>query len=175
MLPAWFLRRAVINYIVANSPAPTHLVTCLPDRIPARVEVTPGDRVATTFPHDQYAASHAQTVSPGSVLPRSLIEEQFRKIARWPFVYKYSVLPIIHYFDMRSRLNSLTMPVLLINRANDALAPEEKTRWLAEHLPNCAGYHVVAGGERFFMYSQAETVNALIEEFLTLRTIRADN
>jgi pimeloyl-ACP methyl ester carboxylesterase len=177
MLPAWFLRRAVINYIVANSLA-THLAatylaparggpsihrdTCPPGRVP-------------TCPGDQDIASHSQALLPGSVLPRNLIEEQFRKIALWPFVYKYSVLPIIHYFDMRSRLNSLTMPVLLINRANDALAPEEKTRWLAEHLPHCAGYHVVAGGERFFMYSQAKTVNALIEEFLASRTIGADN
>ncbi len=175
ILPAWFLRRTVINYIVANSPVSTHLVTCPPDRIPARVEVAPSDRVATTFPGDQYRASHPQTILPTSVLPRDLIEEQFRKIARWPCVYKYSVLPIIHYFDMRSRLSSLTMPVLLINRANDALSPEEKTRWLAEHLPNCAGYHVVAGGERFFMYAQAETVNALIEEFLASRATAAGN
>jgi len=160
-LPAWFLRRIVINYIVANDPVGAHLVTC------------PQDRMSTTFPGDQDIASHSQAVLPGSVLPRSLIEEQFRKIALWPFVYKYSVLPIIHYFDMRSRLNSLTMPVLLINRANDALSPEGKTRWLAEHLPKCAGYHVVAGGERFFMYSQAEAVNALIEEFLTSRATAA--
>jgi pimeloyl-ACP methyl ester carboxylesterase len=151
ILPAWFLRRSVINYIVANGPASTHLT-------PSPAE-----------------ANQAQTVSPGSVLPRSLIEEQFRKIALWPFVYKYSVLPVIHYFDMCSRLAALTMPILLINRANDALSPEEKTRWLAEHLPNCAGYHVVAGGERFFMYSQAETVNALIEEFLTSRAAAAGN
>ena len=173
-LPAWFLRRAVINYIVANGPVATqpaaarvgpsiHRDTCPPGRVP------------TSFPRDQYLASQTQSVSPGSVLPRRLIEEQFRKIARWPFVYKYSVLPIIHYFDMRGRLNSLTMPVLLINRANDALSPEEKTRWLAEHLPNCAGYHVVAGGERFFMYAQAETVNALIEEFLASRATAAGN
>src|SRR6266851_5649060 len=96
ILPAWFLRRTVINYIVANGPA-------------------------------------------------------------------------------SARLAALTMPILLINRANDELSPEEKTRWLAGHLPNCAGYHVIAGGERFFMYSQAETVNALIEEFLTSRAIAAGN
>jgi pimeloyl-ACP methyl ester carboxylesterase len=171
ILPAWFLRRTVINYIVANGPASTRMA-------PARVEVSPRDRVATTFQkdtHEQYAENQAQKVPPGSVLPRSLIEEQFRKIALWSFVYKYSVLPVIHYFDMRSRLAALTMPILLINRANDVLSPEEKTRWLAGHLPNCAGYHVIAGGERFFMYSQAETVNALIEEFLTSRAIAAGN
>ncbi len=129
-LPAWFLRRIVINYIVAHAMSPGTDLTCR--------------------------------------LPRSLIEEQFCKIALWPFVYKYSVLPVIHYFDMRERLDQLTMPILLINREDDVLAPELKTRWLAEHLPNCAGYHVISGGERFFMYSQANIVNQFIEKFLSV-------
>ena len=127
-LPDWFLRRIVINYIVAH-----------------------------------------QTVSEGDVhdsLQRHLIEEQFRKIELWSFVYKFSVLPIIHYFDIREQLDQLTMPVLLINREDDVLAPEPKTRWLSEHLPNCVGYHVISGGERFFMYSQANIVNQLLEKFL---------
>jgi pimeloyl-ACP methyl ester carboxylesterase len=129
-LPAWFLRRIVINYIVANDP-----------------NTTTG-------------------TGPTRSLPRPLIEEQFRKIALWPFVYKFSVLPIIHDYDMRKRLDQLTMPVLLINRDNDVLAPEPKTRWLAGNLPDCAGYHVIPGGERFFMYSQADTVNQLVGKFL---------
>ncbi len=124
-LPAWFLRRIVINYIMA-----------------------------------QY------TSSPPAALPRYLIEQQFAKITRWPAVYKFSVLPIIHNFDIRQLLHRLTMPILLINRADDALSPEAKTRWLAQHLPICAGYHVIAGGERFFMYAQADQVNALIRAFL---------
>src|SRR5579875_2988359 len=99
-------------------------------------------------------------------LPPSLIDEQFRKIELWPRVYKFSVLPVIHYFDMRKRLASLIMPILLINRADDILSPEAKTRWLAEHLPHCAGYHVVAGGDRFFMYAQDQQVTPLIEAFL---------
>lgn len=123
-LPAWFLRRIVINYIVASqSPATTRL-------------------------------------------PRHLIEEQFAQIALWPAIYKFSVLPIIHNFDIRQLLHRLTMPVLLINRADDALSPEVKTHWLAQHLPNCKDYHVIAGGERFFMYAQAEEINALIRAFL---------
>ncbi len=101
-------------------------------------------------------------------LPRYLIEEQFRKIALWPAVYRFSVLPIIHYFDMRDRLDVLTMPVLLINREDDALSPEAKTRWLAQSLPNCLAYHVIAGKERFFMYAQAETVNSLMAQFLKI-------
>lgn len=126
LLPAWFLRRTVINYIVA----------------------------------------HALDNETAPALPRHLIEEQFSKIQQWPAVYRFSVIPIIHYFDMRSRLDKLTMPILLINRTDDALSPEFKTHWLAEHLPCCSGYHVVAGKERFFMYAQAEIVTPLIEEFL---------
>ena len=103
------------------------------------------------------------------VLPRHLIEEQFNKINQWPDVYKCSVLPIIHNFDIHKRVSELTMPVLLINRTDDALAPENSTRWQAEHLPHCIGYHVVSGREHFFMYSRAETVTPLIETFLSLQ------
>jgi pimeloyl-ACP methyl ester carboxylesterase len=131
-LPPWFLRRIVINYIVARHPA--------------------------------------SNTSPISSLPRHLIEEQFRKIALWPFVYKFSVLPVIHNYDMRKRLGQLTMPILLINRADDVLAPEPKTCWLARNLPDCAGYHIVSGGERFFMYSQAETVNQIMGKFLVMES-----
>ena len=133
-LPAWFLRRIVINYIVAQDPV---------------------------FDTD-----------PIRSLQRILIEEQFRKIAIWPFIYKFSVLPIIHNYDMRERLDQLTMPVLLINRGDDVLAPESETRWLSENLPNCAGYHVISGGGRFFMYSQADIVNQLIEKFLIIEAQR---
>ena len=129
-LPSWFLRRIVINYIVAHQTTSDIDLTCR--------------------------------------LQRNLIEEQFRKIELWPFVYKFSVLPVIHYFDVRDRLDQLTMPVLLINREDDVLAPALKTRWLSEHLPDCIGYHVISGGERFFMYSQASTVNQFIANFLGL-------
>ena len=55
-----------------------------------------------------------------------------------------------------------------VDREDDALAPEPTTRWLSEHLPNCVGYHVIAGGERFFLYSQANIVNQIIEKFLSV-------
>lgn len=113
-----------------------------------------------------YITAHHETNTTTPALSRHHIEEQFAKIARWPFVYKYSVLPVIHYFDMRERLSALTMPILLINRSDDALSPEYKTRWMAMQLPACAAYHVVPGRERFFMYSQAEVVTPLIEAFL---------
>jgi pimeloyl-ACP methyl ester carboxylesterase len=119
-----------------------------------------------------YIMSHNLDNHTVPSLPRHLLEEQFSKIRQWPSVYKCSVLPIIHNFDIRKKLNVLTMPILLINRTDDALSPESKTRWLAQHLPNCAGYHVVSGSERFFMYSRAETVTPLIESFLVTRDSR---
>lgn len=132
ILPTTFLRRTVVNYIVARNP---------------ELSATPEGR-------------------PLYVLPRALIEEQFSKIHLWPAVYKFSVLPIIHSFNISQRLKKLSMPILLINRFDDVLAPEERTRWFADHLPNCAAYHVIPGGERFFMYSEAASVNPLLQAFL---------
>ena len=134
--PAWLLRRIVVNYVMASRPG-----------------------------EDEAYQDNRTAQAPPPRLPRHLIEEQFAKIASWPEVYKFSLLPVIHSFDIRQLLHRLTMPVLLINRADDTLAPEAKTRWLAQHLPNCAGYHVIAGGERFFMYAQAEQVNSLMQAF----------
>ncbi len=113
ILPASFLRRTVINYIV----------------------------------------SHNKDNDAAPALPRHLIEEQFAKIEQWPSVYKFSVLPIIHNFDIRDHIQQLTMPILLINRADDPLSPEAATHWLATHLPNCIGYFVIPGRERFFSFS----------------------
>ncbi len=132
ILSPTFLRRTVVNYIVARQAGP----------------------------------AHSAVGEPLHVLPRALIESQFQKIHGWVAVYKFSVLPIIHRFDIRKRLAGLTMPILLINRFDDALVPEARTHWFAEHLPNCAGYHVIPGGERFFMYAEATSVNALIQRFL---------
>jgi pimeloyl-ACP methyl ester carboxylesterase len=104
--------------------------------------------------------------SPLTELPRALIDAQFRKIALWPAIYRYSVLPVIHSFDIRAQLASLTMPIVLINRMDDALSPQTKTAWLAQHLPACAGYHLVPARERFFLYSEADHINPIIEKFL---------
>ena len=142
-VPASLVRNTVVNYITAHS-----------------------DQQEANDGNNGKNSSNDHETQPRS-LPRSLIEEQFRKIAHWPRVYKFSVLPVIHYFDMRERLSALTMPTLVINRADDVLSPEPKTRWLASHLPNCAGYHIVPGGDRFFMYAEDQQVTPLIEQFLS--------
>ena len=105
-------------------------------------------------------------IEVGQMLNRVPCHSQRRTIAHWPAVYRYSVLPVIHSFDIRTRLAALTMPILLINRQDDALSPETNTAWLAPHLPNCAGYHVIPARERFFLYSEAEKINPLIGAFL---------
>jgi pimeloyl-ACP methyl ester carboxylesterase len=152
ILPAWLLRRIVVNYIVARKQD--------------HAAVPRVDNPARSLGGCPPSPWGGPAQLPVSRLPRPLIEEQFSKVAQWPSVYKYSVLPIIHSFDLRERLGALTMPILLINRADDALSPEAKTRWMAGRLPNCLGYHVIAGGERFFIYSRAEEVNALMDQFL---------
>ncbi|MBV9256727.1 MAG: alpha/beta hydrolase [Ktedonobacteraceae bacterium] len=135
ILPASFLRRTVVNYIVSSN----------------------NDNVSVP------------------ALPRHLIEEQFAKIQQWPSVYKFSVLPIIHYFDIRERIQQLTMPILLINRADDPLSPEAVTHWLATNLPNCVGYSVIPAKERFFMYSHDKEVTPLLEAFLEARHAHPDS
>lgn len=116
--------------------------------------------------HSEPESLSQDIVSSITELPKKFIEEQFRKIALWPAVYRYSVLPVIHHFDIRARLSALTMPILLINRQDDILSPEAKTSWLAQQLPRCDGYHLIPARERFFLYSQAEFVTPLIETFL---------
>ena len=120
-----------------------------------------------------YIVSHHKDNTTSPALPRHLIEEQFAKIQQWPALYKFSVLPIIHYFTIQERIQQLTLPILLINRADDPLAPETATQWLATYLPNCVSYVVTQGRERFFMYSCAQEVTPLIETFLlsTLKQI----
>jgi len=116
-----------------------------------------------------YATARGKENHAKPSVPHRLVAGQFAKIALWPSVYKFSVLPVIHNVNFYDRLTPLTMPVLVLNRTDDRLTPEPKTRWLAEHLPNCVGYHIVNGGDRFFMYAQSDVVNPLIAQFLASR------
>ncbi len=116
-----------------------------------------------------YATARSPRNTTFPAMPHYLVAKQFSKIAFWPAVYKFSVLPVIHNVNFYERLAPLTMPTLVLNRTDDRLTPEPKTHWLAKHLPNCAGYHVVHGGDRFFMYAQSDIVNRLIMQFLTAR------
>lgn len=146
----WLLHEIFLRFPVEHL-VPASLVRCI---------------VIRYITHTDPSLCYQGVVPNITEMPRNLIEEQFRKIAFWPAVYRYSVLPVIHHFDIRARLSALTMPILLINRRDDALSPEAKTAWLAQRLPRCSGYHVVPARERFFLYSEAELVTPLIETFL---------
>jgi pimeloyl-ACP methyl ester carboxylesterase len=140
LVPAFLLMRIIMRYITHFEPPALAQDQAVPqDDGPALIEIPP-----------------------------AFIEDQFRKIALWPALYRHSVLPVIHSYDIRADLAKFTMPVLLINRWDDALAPERKTAWLAQRLPNCV-YRVIPGRGRFFMYSQAEQVTPVIETFLAAR------
>jgi pimeloyl-ACP methyl ester carboxylesterase len=125
--------------------------------------------------HAEPALSPRSAGSPLAELPRALIEAQFRKIACWPALYRHSVLPVIHSFDIRARVAELTMPVLLVNRYDDALSPRVATDWLAQHLPGYVDYQLVPARERFFLYSEAELVTPLIAAFLTKICLTEDS
>jgi pimeloyl-ACP methyl ester carboxylesterase len=172
LVPVALLRRIVIDYITYTDPPlgavqipahGSHGRHELPSRPMTMNCVLPSAQNSDALPPSLLSQ---QAIANITELPREFIEEQFCKIVLWPAIYRYSVLPVIHNFDIRARLAGLTMPILLINRPDDVLSPEAKTAWLAQHLPRCAGYHVVPARERFFLYSQAELVTPLIEEFL---------
>jgi len=129
--------------------------------------VLPASFLRRTVVNSLIAPHHDRACDePQQLLPREFIDEQFGKINIWPAVYKFSVLPVTHRFNIRKRLAALKMPILLLNCFDDSHAPEASTRWLANNLPNCAGYHLISGGERFFLYSQAEPSNQIIQGFL---------
>ncbi len=153
------------DYVIAPHP----IIWLLHDlfiRLPVEY-VLPPQLLSNIVANYATARSPRNTTFPA--MPHALVAKQFNKIAFWPAVYKFSVLPVIHEVDFYERLAPLTMPVLVLNRTDDRLTPEPKTHWLAKHLPNCAGYHVVHGGDRFFMYAQSGIVNPLIEQFLAKR------
>jgi pimeloyl-ACP methyl ester carboxylesterase len=78
---------------------------------------------------------------------------------------KYSVTPLVHYYDLRPKAGSLRVPTLLITTDEDPRATREDLEELAAALPDCRGVHVVPQGGRFVNYVQGDEVNRLIREF----------
>lgn len=80
-------------------------------------------------------------------------------------VCKYSVTPLVHYYDLRPKAGELKTPTLLITTDEDARATRADLEQLAGALPDCRGVHVVRQGGRFVNYVQGDEVNRLIREF----------
>jgi class 3 adenylate cyclase/predicted alpha/beta hydrolase len=77
-----------------------------------------------------------------------------------------------HYFaanvqiDVRSLLQSLSIPVLVLHRTGDNVVPAEAGRYLAEHIPG-AKYVELDGGDHWPWFGDSDAVLEEIEEFLT--------
>ena len=63
-------------------------------------------------------------------------------------------------------LHTLDVPVFLINRDDDKVAPVDEMGDLARLLPRCYGYEVLNDGGRFVTYTWADRVNELLRGFL---------
>lgn len=98
-------------------------------------------------------------------LPAHLIGHMVDHIPEQMRVHKYSVLPVTHHHEMRDWAHTLRVPILLINRDDDPLAPVAEMEELAAQLPNCYGLKVFRDGGRFITYTWAEQVNALLSSF----------
>lgn len=80
-------------------------------------------------------------------------------------VCKYSVTPLVHYYDLRPKAASLRVPTLLLTTDEDPRATRADLDALAAALPDCRGAHVIPQGGRFVNYVQGDEVNRLIREF----------
>jgi pimeloyl-ACP methyl ester carboxylesterase len=89
----------------------------------------------------------------------------YRRIPDFIKVCKYSVTPLVHYYDLRPKAARLHTPTLLVTTDEDQRATRADLEELAARLPDCRGVHVVPEGGRFVNYVQGDEVNRLIREF----------
>jgi pimeloyl-ACP methyl ester carboxylesterase len=89
----------------------------------------------------------------------------YERIPRFIRTCKYSVTPLVHYYDLRPKAGSLRTPTLLVTTDEDPRATRADLDELAAALPDCRGVHVVPQGGRFVNYVQGDEVNGLIREF----------
>jgi pimeloyl-ACP methyl ester carboxylesterase len=99
---------------------------------------------------------------------RLTYDQLWRVYARIPDfirVCKYSVTPLVHYYDLRRKAHSLRVPTLLVTTDEDPRATRADLEELSAALPDCRGVHVVPQGGRFVNYVQGDEVNRLIRAF----------
>jgi pimeloyl-ACP methyl ester carboxylesterase len=89
----------------------------------------------------------------------------YKRIPDFIRVCKYSVTPLVHYYDLRPKASQLRTPTLLVTTDEDQRATRADLEELAAALPDCRGVHVVPQGGRFVNYVQGDEVNRLIREF----------
>ncbi|HEX5502210.1 MAG TPA: alpha/beta hydrolase [Thermomicrobiales bacterium] len=138
--PTW-LNEGIINPLFARLP----VERVLPDRV-VRAKVLKG--LTNSGPLPPHLVGRMLDVMP----------EQVR-------LYKYSILPVTHDHEMRDWAHMLHLPVLLIDRDDDPVAPVADLEELAALLPQCYGLHVLRDGGRFTTYTHAGEVDRLLREF----------
>ena len=89
----------------------------------------------------------------------------YQRIPDFIKVCKYSVTPLVHYYDFRSKAPTTGTPALLVTTDEDSRATRADLEELAAALPDCRGAHVVPQGGRFVNYVQGDEVNRLVREF----------
>jgi pimeloyl-ACP methyl ester carboxylesterase len=140
-VPPYWLNERILNPLVEHLPM-EHVI---PDKL--------------------IRAMVVKATSGGGPLPPHLIGHMVDHISDQMRVHKYSVLPVTSRHEMRDWARGLALPVLLINRDDDPLAPVAEMQELADMLPRCHGLTVLADGGRFITYTHAEEINALLRDF----------
>lgn len=95
---------------------------------------------------------------------------QFRPLKKY---MKYSLNHIILEHDIRSALQTINTPVLLVNRSDDRIVSMADMNYICKNLPNCYGLKKVTGGGHMFYYGHAQEIVKFMEEFyLELKNIK---
>jgi class 3 adenylate cyclase len=68
--------------------------------------------------------------------------------------------------DIRAALPAISIPTLVIHRADDRIIPVENGRYVAEHIPN-AKYAELDGEDHLWWFGDQEALVGEVEEFLT--------
>lgn len=121
--------------------------------------------IERVLPHSVMRSMVIRATYGNGPLPKHLIGHMVDRSPDQARVFKYSVMPVTHHHDMRDWAGDLRVPILLITRDDDPLAPVEEMEELAAMLPDCWALEVVHDGGRFITYTRASQINPLLGEF----------
>ena len=88
--------------------------------------------------------------------------DQFKPLNKF---MKYSLNHIVMRHDIRSNLQEIGCPVLLINRTDDRIVRMEDMEYMRQRLPDCRGLRTVTGGGHMFHYTRSSEIIDFMEMF----------
>ena len=92
-----------------------------------------------------------------------LSTETMRAVGHWVTSRDFRTC---HEFDVRRRLDEISVPALAVVGEHDRLTPPDYHEYLAAEIPDC-GYREVLGAAHLAMLEEPEGFNAAVREFLT--------